>query len=236
MCGSHEQCGDGGKCFDASALAGSALKLCGWPCEDYSDCRWRENYLCYYTGKPDEIKVCLPIFGSISAGSEQEPGVYMDGVHHLMKTVAGVTNLRPAWFFDVDQQGEGLADTGTHLVDLVQWMLFPEQAIDYRKDIKVIGAKRWPTVIDKAQFRKVTGEPDFPPNLSPNIRQDRLDLYCNGLVSYALRGVHVKVRVGWNYEKLSRARETRISLCSREARQGSRSVRARRRNIGPNSM
>ena len=152
------------------------------------------------------------IFGSINAGSEQEPGVYMDGVHYLMKTVAGVPNLRPAWFFDVDQQGEGLADTGTHLVDLVQWMLFPEQAIDYRKDIKVIGAKRWPTVVDKPQFRKVTGEPDFPANLSPNIRQDRLDLYCNGWVSYALRGVHVKVRVGWNYEAEPGAGDTHFAV------------------------
>ena len=152
------------------------------------------------------------IFGSINAGSEQEPGVYMDGVHYLMKTVAGVPNLRPAWFFDVDQQGEGLADTGTHLVDLVQWMLFPEQAIDYRKDIKVIGAKRWPTVVDKPQFRKVTGEPDFPANLSPNIRQDRLDLYCNGWVSYALRGVHVRVRVGWNYEAEPGAGDTHFAV------------------------
>ena len=91
-------------------------------------------------------------FGSIVAGTEQEPGVFMDGLHHLMKTVAGVPNLRPAWFFDVNQQGEGLADTGTHLVDLVQWIVFPEQAIDYRKDIKVIAAKRWPTVIGKARF------------------------------------------------------------------------------------
>ena len=152
------------------------------------------------------------IFGSINAGSEQEPGVYMDGVHYLMKTVAGVPNLRPAWFFDVDQQGEGLADTGTHLVDLVQWMLFPEQAIDYRKDIKVIGAKRWPTVVDKPQFRKVTGAPDFPANLSPNIRQDRLDLYCNGWVSYALRGVHVRVRVGWNYEAEPGAGDTHFAV------------------------
>ena len=129
-----------------------------------------------------------------------------------MKSVAGVPNLRPAWFFDVNQQGEGLADTGTHLVDLVQWMLFPEEAIDYRKEIKVFGAKRWPTVIDKAQFRKVTGEPDFPANLSPNIRQDRLDLYCNGWVSYALRGVHVKVRVGWNYEAEPGAGDTHFAV------------------------
>ena len=33
-------------------------------------------------------------------GTPEEPGVYMESVHHLMKTVAGVAALRPAWFFD----------------------------------------------------------------------------------------------------------------------------------------
>ena len=55
----------------------------------------------------------------------------MESVHHLMKVVDGRPNIRPAWFFDTDEQGEGLNDIGTHLVDLVQWTLFPDQAIDY---------------------------------------------------------------------------------------------------------
>jgi predicted dehydrogenase len=152
------------------------------------------------------------VFGSIQAGNEQDPGIVMDGVHHLMKTVAGVPNLRPAWFFDINQQGEGLADTGTHLVDLVQWMLFPEQAIDYRKDIKVIAAKRWATVIGKAQFRGVTGEQEFPSNLSPNVKGDRLDLYCNGWVAYTVRGVHAKVKVGWDYESEAGAGDTHFAV------------------------
>ena len=129
-----------------------------------------------------------------------------------MKMVAGVPNLRPAWFFDINQQGEGLADTGTHLVDLVQWMLFPEQAIDHRKDLKVIAAKRWPTVIDKAQFQKVTGEPELPKSLSPNVRGDRLDLFCNGFVSYTLRGVHAKVKVAWDYESAVGAGDTHFAV------------------------
>jgi predicted dehydrogenase len=151
------------------------------------------------------------VFGSIIASTEREPAVVMDGLHHLMKTVAGVPNLRPSWFFDVNQQGEGLADTGTHLVDLVQWMLFPEQAIDYRKDVKVIGAKRWPTSISKPQFQKVTGERDFPGFLSANLKNDQLDLYCNGSVSYTLRGVHVKVKVGWDYESAVAAGDTHFA-------------------------
>jgi len=59
-CAKDDQCGAGGKCVDASALVGMALKLCGWPCEDYSDCRWKEGFVCYYTGQADEIKLCLP--------------------------------------------------------------------------------------------------------------------------------------------------------------------------------
>jgi len=180
------------------------------------------------------------ILGSISAGSEQEPAVYMDGVHHLMKTVAGVPNLRPGWFFDVDQQGEGLADTGTHLVDLVQWMLFPEQAVDYRKDIKVIGAKRWATVISKAQFRNVTGEHEFPEYLSANVKGDQLDLYCNGWVSYTLRGVHVKVKASWDYESSDGAGDTHFaafkgSRSRIEVRQGREEKHRTELYVVPNS-
>jgi predicted dehydrogenase len=38
-------------------------------------------------------------------------------VHHIIKQVAGVPHLPPPWFFDITQQGEALADVGTHLVD-----------------------------------------------------------------------------------------------------------------------
>src|SRR5262245_20921852 len=146
-----------------------------------------------------ELLADAATFGSITAGSEREPAVYFDGVHHLMKTVAGVPNLRPAWFFDITQQGEGIADTGTHLVDLVQWMLFPEQPVD-RKEINVISAKRWPTTLSKAEFRRVTGEPGFPGFLSDNIKEDQLKLFCNGQVSYTVRGIHATVKESWNYE------------------------------------
>ena len=53
----------------------------------------------------------------------------MESEHYLYKYVAGVPLRRPPWFFDVEQQGEGLSDVGTHLVDLVPWVLFPGQAV-----------------------------------------------------------------------------------------------------------
>jgi predicted dehydrogenase len=165
------------------------------------------------------------LFGSMIEGTQQEPAVLLDGLHHLMKTVAGVPNLRPAWFFDVTQQGEGLADTGTHLVDLVHWILFPERPVDYRKDVNVLAAERWPTEIDKLQFRNVTGETGFPKFLSPGTKADKLDLYCNGSVSYTVRGIHVKMKVGWDYESPTGAGDTHYALfkgtkCRVEIRQG----------------
>jgi predicted dehydrogenase len=152
------------------------------------------------------------VFGAIAPGTREEPGVYFESVHHLLKVVAGVPNLRPAWFFDVAQQGEGVGDVGTHLADLAQWMLFPGQAIDYRKEIDVVAAKRWPTVMTQAQFQRVTNEKSFPAFLAPNVRGDKLDYYCNGSVSYTLRGVHAKLDVIWNYEAPAGAGDTHVAV------------------------
>jgi predicted dehydrogenase len=139
-------------------------------------------------------------FGEIVKGTEADPGVYMESVHNLWKTVAGNPNIRPAWFFDTAEQGEGLNDVGTHLVDLVQWTLFPEQAIDYHADVRVLSAQRWPTSIPEADFRRVTGESKFPESLAPSIKDGKLEYFCNTLVSYALRGVNTKLNVIWDWE------------------------------------
>jgi hypothetical protein len=139
------------------------------------------------------------IFGAAVAGSEPEPGVEMESVHHIKKLVAGVPNLRPAWFFDISQQGEGLTDVGTHLVDLVPYILFPERALNYRTDIQIEAAKRWPTVLTREDFSQVTGEPGFPDFLRPAVKNGKLEYWCNDLISYTLRGIHVRLKVMWNY-------------------------------------
>ncbi len=97
------------------------------------------------------------VFGEILPGTPDEPAVRMESVHHILKLVAGAPNPRPAWFFDINEQGEALADVGTHLVDLAQWTLFPEWAIDFRADIQLLAATRWPTHASAEQFRQVTG-------------------------------------------------------------------------------
>ena len=139
-------------------------------------------------------------FGEIVQGTEADPGVYMESVHHLMKVVAGAPNIRPPWFFDTVEQGEGLNDIGTHLVDLVQWTLFPDRALDYRSDLRVLAAQRWPTTIPEADYRRVTGQSQFDRNLAASVKDGKLDYYANTLVSYAVRGVHTKLNVIWDWE------------------------------------
>jgi predicted dehydrogenase len=140
------------------------------------------------------------VFGKPLAGTASEPGVYMESVHHLMKMVSGSPNIRPAWFFDTAEQGEGFNDIGTHLVDLVQWTLFPDQAIDVKRDVRVDEASRWPTKITEAQFKQVTGEAAFPKSLGESVHGGVLDYYCNTLVGYEVRGIHVKLNVIWDWE------------------------------------
>jgi predicted dehydrogenase len=139
------------------------------------------------------------VFGTLLPGTPPDPAVYMESVHHLMKVVAGAPNIRPVWFFDTQQQGEGLNDIGTHLVDLVQWTLFPDQALDYRKDVRLLSAQRWPTLIPRAEFKRVTRE-DFPASLLARVKNDSLEYFCNTYVTYTLRGAHVGLNVIWDWE------------------------------------
>ena len=152
------------------------------------------------------------VFGPAIPGTEADPGVYMESVHYLMKVVSGAPNIRPAWFFDTAEQGEGLNDIGTHLVDLVQWTLFPDQAIDYHAEVKVLAAQRWPTTISQQDFQRVTREPRFPDSLAPALKGGSLEYYCNTLVSYTLRGIHVKLNVIWDWEPPAGAGDTHFAF------------------------
>lgn len=140
------------------------------------------------------------IFGSIEPGGAATPGISMVSVHYIKKNVAGTPLKRPVWFFDIETQGEGLSDVGTHLVDLAPWMLYPEQPIDFRKDIELLSAARWPTLLTGAEFTQVSGEREFPPFLHGHVKDDCLQFYCNTKILYRLRGVHIEFDISWRYE------------------------------------
>jgi len=153
------------------------------------------------------------VFGALERGTARQPAVEMESIHHFFKEVAGKPLTRPAWFFDVRQQGEALQDVGTHLVDLVQWECFPEQALDWEKDIVVQSARRWPTTLSSEQFKRVTGLTRYPEYLKGDVRPDgTLEVFQNGEVAYTLRGVHAQVRALWRFEAPAGAQDSHYCL------------------------
>lgn len=113
-------------------------------------------------------------------------------VHNLMKTVGGMPLRRPAWFFDIEEAGEALADVGTHVVDLVEWTGFANAGspVDRNTDVRILAARRWPLRLTRQQFLAVTG----------NERDSDLDYYCNNWVRYSWRGVPVELEITWEWE------------------------------------
>jgi predicted dehydrogenase len=140
------------------------------------------------------------LFGELRKGSVDDPAIVQKNTHHLKKTVSGNPLMRPPWYFDVLQQGEGIVDIPTHLIDLAMWCSFPGRAIDYKKDLQMIKADRSPTMITREQFEEVTGSPDFPEYLSDQIADGKLPYYCNGSMNFTLCGHHTKIVARWDYE------------------------------------
>lgn len=153
------------------------------------------------------------LFGDLQKGSSEDPAIVKESVHHFYKEVSGKPIVRPAWYFDVEQQGAGIVDVTTHLVDLVQWQAFPDQILDYRQDIELIDAKQWPTGITPAHFEQVTQQAAFPSYLQKDVNEKgELDIYANGEINYEIKGTHVRIRVIWNFEAPEGTADTHLSL------------------------
>ncbi len=160
-----------------------------------------------------ELSKISGIFGNLEKGTDEHPAVIKESVHHFFKYVSGDVLTRPAWFFDVDQEGEGMVDVMTHLVDLIQWECFPDQVIVFKKDIKINHASHWTTPVKLTEFRKVTGKEKFPEYLLKDVKNDTiLHVYCNGDIRYQLKGVHAMVSVRWNYQAPEGGGDTHYSV------------------------
>lgn len=140
------------------------------------------------------------LFGDLQVGTTDEPAVSMQSVHHYFKEVSGNVLVRPAWFYDVDQQGEGLVDVATHLVDLVNWQCFPTELIDFGNDVKITGAKHWPTKLTLEDFTRSTTLEAYPEFLKKYMMNDMLNVYGNGTINYQVKGKNISVTVLWNYQ------------------------------------
>lgn len=151
------------------------------------------------------------VFGELIDGTPEEPAMVKESVHHFFKYVSGNPLVRPAWFFDINEEGEGIVDVTTHLVDLVQWEAFPGQIID-SSNVEMLKAKRWPTILTNEEFQKVTGLSEFPEYLQKDIVDGKLNTFSNGEMTYKINGKHAKVSVIWNYKAPEGTGDTHYSI------------------------
>lgn len=132
------------------------------------------------------------IFGEVAGKIE------IEDIHHFFKQVSGKPLTRPMWYFDVRQQGEGIADVTTHFIDLIFWECFPGQSITV-SDVEVNSAERFPTLITLDEYKAVTGADGFPEYLAEDIKDGVLNVYSNGKIDFTVKGVPVSIYMRWDY-------------------------------------
>jgi predicted dehydrogenase len=158
-----------------------------------------------------QLSLLPAVFGELVEGTLEDPAISKESVHHFFKYVSGNPLVRPPWFFDVSEEGEGIVDVTTHLVDLIQWEAFPDQIID-TTEIEMVSAKRWPTLVSKTEFSQATGLDAFPGYLEKDVANDTLRVYCNGEMIYKIRDTYAKVSVLWNYKAPEGTGDTHYSI------------------------
>ena len=139
------------------------------------------------------------LFGTLQSGTLEEPAVSMESTHHFFKTVSGAPLIRPAWYYDVEQQGEGIADVTTHLIDLLFWQCFPNESIHYLSDVELLDANHWPTRVTEEQFKSSTSEETFPHYLDKYVKKGILEVMSNGTIQFRVKGVNVGMKIIWNW-------------------------------------
>lgn len=159
-----------------------------------------------------EILQNKKVFGDLEKGTLENPAIVKESVHHFYKEVSGSPLIRPKWYYDVKQIGEGIVDVTTHAVDIIQWICFPEQVINYKNDVQVISAKRWATPITLEQFSLSTKETTWPSFLNSDVKDGVLSVFANGEISYKIKDRYSKISVIWNYKAPEGSADTHYSL------------------------
>ncbi len=140
------------------------------------------------------------VFGRFADGGADEPGIEITSIHHLEKTVDGRPLRRPPWYFDVRVQGDGIADIPTHMVDRAQ-RLVRAAATDPADDaprLELLAARTWSTAVPRALFARVTGQPEFPPELAAVVAGSELAYRGNAALSFRAGSVRVALDTRWD--------------------------------------
>ncbi len=159
-----------------------------------------------------ELVLDPAVFGVPMKGTLENPAVMKKSVHHFFKFVTGKANVRPPWFFDTTQQGEGIVDVTTHLIDLVMWGLLPGKSLDYDRDFVLVEAQRWPTFLSKEQFKRATRLEEFPDYFEKDLNEKgTYPCHANGGISFTLKEIHANVSVQWRFQAPKGAGDTHFS-------------------------
>ena len=134
------------------------------------------------------------ILGGFAIADPDVAAIEIGSKHYLFKRVNGAPLQRPAWYYDVRVQGNGCVDVQSHMVDQMQWLVGGEANFDFEADMAVLTAERWGTGVDGALFKDSTGHDRFSAALESVVTDGVLDLQCNSLINYSLRGVPVQQR------------------------------------------
>lgn len=140
------------------------------------------------------------LFGDLQSGTPDDPAITMENVHHYYKEVSGNTLVRPSWFYDTEQQGEGIVDVSLHLVDLINWQCFPDEVINHTNDVQMMAASHWPTRLTLEDFSRSTKLDTFPDFLQKYVKDGILEVFGNGTINYQVKGKNISVTALWNYQ------------------------------------
>ena len=131
------------------------------------------------------------------ADTSRGPVIVKETVHHLAKLVDGAPLVRPPWYFDVTQQGEGLTDVTTHYVDQVLLIAQAAQQPLTPGEVRLVRAQRWTTAVPAEDYTAITGTPAFPSAVTGAVRDGVLHLAANGELEFTCRGLSARIRAEW---------------------------------------
>ena len=137
------------------------------------------------------------LFGDFTEDDAQGPAIALGSTHHLCKLVNGKPLRRPAWYYDVGEQGDGMVDVQAHLTDQAQWLIDGHRRDETDPEVRIESARRWTTPVPLDLYRESTGESCFPRALAPWIEDGVLHYPCNGEIRYRLHGVSVHQVADW---------------------------------------
>ncbi len=137
------------------------------------------------------------VFGGFADSSVERPAIALESIHHLYKLVGGKPLRRPAWYFDCAQQGDGIVDIQSHMIEQAMWFVVDDAAVS-PTDVQLFSAHRWPTPVDKDLFSQITGSAEYPFSIAGDVDPDGVLQYpCNGEIVWSLNGVVIQQRAQW---------------------------------------